>query len=60
MFACVVHEAHRFACPPDRERPDYSTHIGIDAFTGRSPDAKRSLNKAIVDNLEPFGIPKIT
>lgn len=54
----VVHEPRRFACPPDRERPESYTHISIDAFAGRSLDAKRNLYKAIVDNLEPFGIPK--
>lgn len=54
----VVHEPHRFACPPDREKPEYYTHISIDAFAGRSLDAKRSLYQAIVRNLEPFGIPK--
>lgn len=54
----VVHEPHRFACPPDREKPEYYTHISIDAFAGRSLDAKRNLYKAIVNNLEPFGIPK--
>ena len=53
----VVHEPHRFACPPDREMPVCYTHISIDAFAGRSLDAKRSLYKAIVKNLEPFGIP---
>jgi phenylpyruvate tautomerase PptA (4-oxalocrotonate tautomerase family) len=31
--------------------------ITIDAFAGRSLDAKRALYKAIVRNLEPFGIP---
>ena len=36
----VVHEPHRFACPPDREKPEFYTHISIDAFTGRSLDAK--------------------
>ena len=54
----VVHEPHRFACPPDREKPEFYTHISIDAFTGRSLDAKRNLYMAIVKNLEPFGIPK--
>ena len=54
----IVHEPHRFACPPDREKPEYYTHISIDAFAGRSLDAKRNLYKAIVNNLEPFGIPK--
>jgi phenylpyruvate tautomerase PptA (4-oxalocrotonate tautomerase family) len=54
----VVHEPHRFAYPPDREKPEFYTHISIDAFAGRSLDAKRNLYKAIVNNLEPFGIPK--
>ena len=54
----VVHEPHRFACPPDREKPEYYTHISIDAIAGRSLDAKRNLYKAIVSNLEPFGISK--
>ena len=54
----IVHEPHRFACPPDRERPEFYTHISIDAFAGRSIDAKRRLYKGIVDNLESLGIPK--
>jgi len=54
----LVHEPHRFACPPAREKPEFYTHISIDAFAGRSLDAKRSLYKAIVTNLEPLGIPK--
>lgn len=54
----IVHEPHRFACPPNKDKPDYFTHISIDAFSGRSLDAKRNLYKSIVNNLEPFGIPK--
>lgn len=54
----VVHEPHRFACPPEREEPELYTHISIDAFVGRSLDAKRNLYRAIVDNLEALGIPK--
>ena len=54
----IVHEPHRFACPPDREKPEFYTHISIDAFAGRSLDAKRNLYMSIVKNLEPFGIPK--
>ena len=53
----VVHEPHRFACPPDKKRPEAYTHISIDAFAGRSVDAKRNLYRAIVRNLEPLGIP---
>jgi phenylpyruvate tautomerase PptA (4-oxalocrotonate tautomerase family) len=54
----VVHEPHRFACPPAREKPDFYTHISIDAFEGRSLEAKRNLYASIAGNLESFGIPK--
>ena len=54
----IVHEPHRFSCPPDREKPEVYTHISIDAFAGRSLDAKRNLYMIIVKNLEVFGIPK--
>jgi len=54
----IVHEPHRFAYPPACEKPEAFTLIGIDAFAGRSVDAKRNLYRAIVANLEPFGIPK--
>src|SRR5262245_66375086 len=54
----VAHEPHRFACPPERSQPHLYTHISIDAFAGRSLDAKRALYRAIVSNLESLGIPK--
>ena len=54
----LVHEPHRFACPPSREKPEFYTHISIDAFAGRSLDAKRVLYTTIVENLAHFGIPK--
>jgi phenylpyruvate tautomerase PptA (4-oxalocrotonate tautomerase family) len=54
----IVHEPHRFACPPDRSNPDVYTHISIDAFAGRSIDAKRILYRTIVSKLEPLGIPR--
>jgi phenylpyruvate tautomerase PptA (4-oxalocrotonate tautomerase family) len=53
----LVHEPSRFACPPACEKPEFYTLISIDAFAGRSPDAKRNLYRAIVDNLETLGIP---
>jgi phenylpyruvate tautomerase PptA (4-oxalocrotonate tautomerase family) len=53
----VAYEPHRFACPPERSKPEFYTHISIDAFAGRSIDAKRRLYRGIVANLEPFGIP---
>jgi hypothetical protein len=54
----IVHEPHRFACPPACEKPEAFTLIGIDAFAGRSLEAKRNLYRAIVAGLEPFGIPR--
>jgi len=35
----LVHEPHRFQCPPDRVKPEYYTHISIDCFAGRSLEA---------------------
>ena len=54
----IAHEPHRFACPPDKATPELYTLISIDAFSGRSLDAKRSLYRSIVAGLEPLGIPK--
>jgi len=54
----VAHEPHRFACPPHLRRPECYTLISIDAFTGRSLDAKRALYRTIVANLESLGVPK--
>ena len=54
----VAHEPHRFACPPERSRPELYTHISIDAFAGRSLEAKRALYRGIVENLEGLGIPR--
>jgi len=54
----LAHEPHRFACPPDRSRPALYTHVSIDAFAGRSLEAKRDLYRAIVRNLEAIGIPR--
>lgn len=53
----LVHEPHRFACPSSANKPESYVHISIDAFAGRSLDAKRSLYAAIVRNLESVGIP---
>ena len=54
----IAHEPHRFACPPNRKTPEYSTLISIDCLAGRTLDAKRNLYCAIVNNLEEVGIPK--
>jgi phenylpyruvate tautomerase PptA (4-oxalocrotonate tautomerase family) len=54
----VVHAPHRFACPPHLATPELFTLIGIDAFSGRSLEAKRALYAAIVEKLAKVGIPK--
>jgi phenylpyruvate tautomerase PptA (4-oxalocrotonate tautomerase family) len=54
----VVHEPHRFACPPTRSQPESYVHVSIDCFAGRSMDAKRALYAAIVRNLEELGTPR--
>ncbi len=54
----VVHAPHRFACPPHLAQPELYTHVSIDAFSGRSLDAKRALYRGIVKNLAARGIPK--
>lgn len=47
--------------PTDSQRLPYKTDrytlINIDLFEGRSFDAKKTLFRAIVRNLEPLGIP---
>lgn len=53
----LVHEPHRFECPPDRDKPECYTHISIDCFAGRSINAKRKLYKIIVQNLAKYDIP---
>lgn len=54
----VVHEPHRLACSPKLSQPERFTLVSIDAFVGRSLEAKRALYQAIVGNLEPLGIPR--
>ena len=54
----LAHEPHRFACPPHAAQPDRYTQVSIDAFEGRSIDAKRALYRQIVEGLEPLGIPR--
>jgi 5-carboxymethyl-2-hydroxymuconate isomerase len=53
----VVHPPHRFLGRPDRENPDRFTNISIFVLPGRTLEAKRRLYKAIVERLEPLGIP---
>lgn len=53
----IVHEPHRFACPPNLAEPALFTIVSIDAFAGRSLEAKRTLYRSIVDNLAALDIP---
>ena len=53
----LAHEPHRFACPPGKAQPDRYTQVSVNAFAGRSIDAKRALYRQIVESLEPLGIP---
>lgn len=54
----LVHEPHRMTCSPHLTHPEWFTLVSIDAFQGRSLEAKRSLYAAIATNLEPLGIPR--
>ena len=52
----VEHQPEHFAVPPGKS--DNYTVIEICMFPGRSLDAKRALYQAIVNRLEPLGIPR--
>jgi phenylpyruvate tautomerase PptA (4-oxalocrotonate tautomerase family) len=39
------------------QQPERYTVVRIDAFAGRSIDAKRNLYQAMVNSLQPLGIP---
>ena len=55
MSVLFAHRPHRFAVPPGTAQPDRFTLVSIDAFAGRSLDAKRDLYRQIVESLEPLG-----
>ncbi len=54
----LAHEPHRFACPPGMPQAGRYTQVSVDAFEGRSIEAKRALYRQIVESLEPLGIPR--
>jgi phenylpyruvate tautomerase PptA (4-oxalocrotonate tautomerase family) len=54
-----VHPPHRFVGRPDCGSPERLTNISIFVLAGRSRDAKRRLYQAIVERLEPLGIPRL-
>ena len=51
----VVHEPRYFPQTPGKD--ERYTLVDIDLFSGRSLESKKALYKAIVRNLEPYGIP---
>ena len=54
----IVHAPHRFRVPPGLAHPECATVVSIDAFAGRSLDAKRDLFRIMAENLEGLGIPR--
>ncbi|OFZ28415.1 MAG: hypothetical protein A2622_04760 [Bdellovibrionales bacterium RIFCSPHIGHO2_01_FULL_40_29] len=54
----VPHLPHRFLGRPDRENPERFTNVSLFVLPGYTTETKRQLYRAIVDKLEPLGIPK--
>ena len=54
----MAHRPHRFMCPPDRDDPQRYTNITVVSHASRPAEAKRRFYAAVVDNLEPLGIPR--
>jgi phenylpyruvate tautomerase PptA (4-oxalocrotonate tautomerase family) len=52
----VEHAPTHLPQPPGRG--DRFTLIGIDLFSGRSPETKRALYRGVVDALETVGVPR--
>jgi phenylpyruvate tautomerase PptA (4-oxalocrotonate tautomerase family) len=55
VLRLIEHASEDFVIP--RDVGERFTRIEITLFAGRSGQAKRALYKAIVRNLEPFGVP---
>jgi phenylpyruvate tautomerase PptA (4-oxalocrotonate tautomerase family) len=55
ILRLIQHSRENFSIP--RWASEQFTHIEITMFKGRSLDVKRALYRAIVNNLEPFGVP---
>ena len=55
VIRVIEHDLDNFATPPDKG--DRYTRIEMMMFAGRSTAAKQALYRAIVRNLEPFGVP---
>jgi len=55
ILRLIEHPLENFSIP--RWAGERFTHIEITMFKGRGIETKRALYRAIVENLEPFGIP---
>lgn len=53
----TAHAPHRFIVPTHLAQPERFTVISIDAFPGRSVQAKRNFYQAVIARLNPLGIP---
>ena len=54
----MSHRPHRFMCPPDRDDSQRYVNITVVGPASRTVEEKRRFYSAIVDNLEPLGIPR--
>jgi hypothetical protein len=55
ILRLIEHAPESFSIP--RWAGERFTHIEITMFAGRSIEVKRALYRAIVEHLEPFGVP---
>ncbi|OGB14719.1 MAG: hypothetical protein A2W72_07985 [Burkholderiales bacterium RIFCSPLOWO2_12_67_14] len=53
----LTHEPHRFIVPQGKSQPEFYTLVTINAFSGRSLEAKRRLYQALVRRLAEVGVP---
>jgi phenylpyruvate tautomerase PptA (4-oxalocrotonate tautomerase family) len=56
ILRLIEHAPESFSIP--RWAGERFTHIEITMFVGRTIEVKRALYRALVENLEPFGVPK--
>jgi hypothetical protein len=56
ILRLIEHAPESFSIP--RWAGERFTHIEITMFVGRTIVVKRALYRALVENLEPFGVPK--
>ncbi len=56
ILRLIEHAPESFSIP--RWAGERFTHIEITMFVGRTIETKRALYRALVENLEPFGVPE--